>query len=164
MIAAVDFVSLDVFLELKPAPDLLAISIGDPADLLPANLTEFADALRVQFLDCCLRDVHVFSLPASVLCSAAQLELILCFVRRHHARPQRCRLVVHCRMGSSRSAAVALVAHHLTDCDFPRLADAHYANEYVLELASETLRAYIAAPRRIQGAEPHAYLPLQLQI
>lgn len=163
MIAAVDFIALDTFEAVTSAPDMLAISIGDPDQSAPLNLAAFAAGLRLQFLDCDGTDVQLHGIPEAVLLSAAQMAQLLTFVRAHHAEPLPYRLVVHCRAGSSRSAAVALVAHHLTQCDFPRHADAHYANRHVLGLAARELGA-IAAPQKAVGPEPHAYLPLQLQI
>lgn len=163
MISSIDFVSLDVFETLPPAPDMLAISIGDHDQAPPANLVDFRDSLRLQFLDCDEVDVAVYGMPACVLFSAQQLEDLVAFVRGHHAEAEPRRLVVHCRLGSSRSAAVALVAHHLTNCAFPRLADAHHANRHVLRLAGAKFGA-ISAPEKAAGPEPHSYLPSQLQI
>lgn len=163
MITALDFVSLDVFQAMVPGPDMLAISIGDLDQAPPANLVHFAAKLRLAFLDCDEVDVAAYHMPPDVLFSRAQLDAVANFVATHQADPQQYRLVVHCRLGSSRSAAVALVAHHFAKCDFPRYADAHYANGYVLRLASEVFGA-IAAPRKVARDEPHPYLPAQLQI
>ena len=163
MISAVDFVSLDVFEALLPAPDMVAISIGDHDQVPPANLGSFQDALRLEFLDCDEVDVATYGMPASVLFSTQQLDALAAFVRRHDGSQPRLRLVVHCRLGSSRSSAVALVAHHLTGCDFPRLQDAHHANRHVLRMASDRFGA-ISVPNKHAGPEPHPYLPTQLQI
>lgn len=163
MISSVDFISLDVFEALVPAPDMLAISIGDHDQAPPANLAAFRDSLRLEFLDCDEVDVAVYGMPASVLFSAQQLDALVAFVRRHDGALSALRLVVHCRVGSSRSSAVALVAHYLTGCDFPRRPDAHHANRHVLRMASGRLGA-IEAPDKATGPEPHPYLPLQLQI
>lgn len=163
MITCVDFVSLDVFKDLKPGQDMLAISIGDHDQTAPANLSSFAAALRLVFLDVDEVEAAEYGMPDDVLFSPAQLEQVTSFVGAHHADPQRYRLVVHCRLGASRSAAVALVAQHLTMCDFPRHADAHHANGHVLRLASAALGA-IVPPLKTIGPDPHPYLPSQLQI
>lgn len=163
MILSIDYVSLEVFEALRPAPDMLAISIGDHDQHPPENLAGFAACLRLQFLDCDEVDAAVYGIPAEHLFTQDQLAQVVEFVREHHAQPQPYRLVVHCRMGSSRSSAIALVAQHLTQADFPRLADAHFANGHVLRVASGTLGA-IAAPRKASAPEPHPYLPVNLQI
>lgn len=163
MIRCIDYVSLDVFEALAPAPDMLAISIGDPDQPPPANLTDFAGGLRLQFLDCDEVDAAVYGIPAEHLFTAGQLAQVVDFVREHHVQVQSYRLVVHCRMGSSRSSAVALVAQHLTQGEFPRLADAHFANGHVLRVASGALGT-VTAPRKAPGPEPHPYLPANLQI
>ena len=163
MITAIDFVSLEVFQALAPAPDMLAISIGDLDQAPPDNLPRFTASIRLAFLDCDEVDVAGYGMPQKVLFSQAQLATLARFVAERHADPEQYRLVVHCRMGSSRSAAVALVAHHLTKGEFPRYADAHHANGHVLRLAAATFGA-IAAPQKALGDEPHPYLPTQLQI
>lgn len=163
MISSVDFVSLDVFAALRPAPDMLAISIGDNDQAAPENFGEFVAGLRLEFLDCDEVDAAVLGIPTECLFSARHLEHVLAFAREHHAEPQSYRLVVHCHLGSSRSSAVALVAHHLTKCEFPRHQDAHYANGHVLRIAAAEVGA-IAAPQKAPGSEPHPYLPTQLQI
>lgn len=141
---------------------MLAISIGDHDQAPPSNIDQFTAHIRLPFLDCDEVDVAVYGMPEEVLFSQEQLATLARFVAARHADPEQYRLVVHCRMGASRSAAVALVAHHLTKCEFPRHADAHHANGHVLRLASATFGA-IAAPEKV-GGEPHPYLPSHLQI
>jgi len=164
VLAAVDFIAQDVFEALTPAGDMLAVSIGDPGQLPPANLAGFRAVLRLEFLDCDQADVEQHGVPECVLCTPAQLQQLVDFVRQHHAAVPPLRLVVHCRMGSSRSAAVALIAHHLTECDFPRHPDTHHANRHVLDLAAAALGARVPAAGKHAGDEPHPYLPLGLQI
>ncbi|KVP17402.1 dual specificity protein phosphatase family protein [Burkholderia ubonensis] len=164
MITAVDFISLDTFSALAPAADMVAVSIGDPAQMPPANLVAFPASLRIEFLDIEPAEVDVHGFPDEVLCSREQMAELVEFVRAQHAKQQRYRLVVHCRMGSSRSAAAALVVHKLTGCEFPRWPDAHYANRHVVHLAEQALQAPIEIPRKLEGAEPHPYLPLRLQV
>jgi len=164
MIDAIDFVSLDVFEALVPAPDMVAISIGDPAQLPPANLGAFAGALRVEFLDLEPADLVQLRIPREALCSLELVQSVIDFVRTWNGGRQHYRLVVHCRMGSSRSAAVALIAHAMTLCDFPRRPDAHFANTHVVKLGARALWLPIDIPQKSAGDEPHPYLPMQLQI
>lgn len=164
MLAAVDFVAQDVFETLAPARDLVAVSIGDPGQAPPASLAGFATSLRLEFLDCDRDDVEHHGVPETVLCSPAQMGQLIDFVRARHGASDVLRLVVHCRMGSSRSAAAALVAYHLTQCDFPRHPDAHHANRHIVALAARALGADIAVPCKRTDGEPHQYLPQQLQI
>lgn len=165
MITAIDYVCLETFQALTPAPDLIAISIGSPAQMPPPNLEKFPAFLRLEFLDCDESDVAKHGIPEEFLFNDEQLKLLLGHINKYHHAAERWRLVVHCQMGSSRSAAVALVAHHIAQCDFPRLPDAHYANTRVLDVASRELQMAIHRPvREMTPDEPHPYLPLALQI
>ena len=164
MITAVDFIALNTFTTLVPAPDLVVISIGDPAQMAPENLSEFARSLRMEFLDLEPAEVSHYGMPDEVLFSHEQALQLSDFVQALHAEPRAYRMVVHCRMGSSRSAAVALAVHKLTGCGFPRRPDAHFANRHVVELAARVTSTAIEVPRKLEGDEPHHYLPLQLQI
>lgn len=164
MIVAVDFVSLEVFETLRPASDMIAISIGDPGQALPANLVGFTGWLRAEFLDLEPGDLVQNRLSPDVLCTFEQVQPILDFVRTWDDSLNRYRLIVHCRMGSSRSAAVALIAHAMTLCDFPRRPDAHFANAHVVQLAAHALSLPIEIPTKLTGDEPHPYLAAGLQI
>lgn len=165
MITALDYIGLDAFEQVRPAQDMVAISIGSPAQVPPANLVAFKDALRLEFLDCDQADIEKHGIPAEFLFQLEQLQQVIAFVQRHHHSREPTRLIVHCQLGSSRSAAIALVAHHYVDCEFPRRADAHFANAHVLALFAHSAGSSLAVtkPMAIEG-EPHAYLPLQLQI
>lgn len=164
MLKAVDFIARDTFTGLAPEPDLAVISIGDPAEMPPTHLRRFSPTLRLEFLDLEPADLEKWGIPEEALCLPDQVEQVIGFVRALQAAPSAYRLVVHCRMGSSRSAAVALVAHSLTQCDFPRHQDAHYANKHVVALAEAILGQSIAIPEKQPGDEPHPYLPMKLQI
>ena len=67
-------------------------------------------------------------------------------------------------MGSSRSAGVALLVDALTQCEFPRRPDAHFANTHVVQLAARALGKSIDIPQKHVGDEPHPYLGPYLQI
>ena len=73
---------------------------------------------------------------------------------------RRWRLVIHCEGGVSRSAAVALIAHHLTGAHFPRWPDANYANLLWLSVADDLLEIPIPRPR----AEPEELVSCWLAI
>jgi predicted protein tyrosine phosphatase len=164
MISAVDFICLETFKELKPASDLIALSVGDLAQMPPANLDKFVDSLRLEFLDVEPSDLVEFGLPVEVLCTTGQIDQLVEFIRSRHEVEKQYRVVAHCRLGSSRSAAVALVVHALTGCEFPRHPDAHNANRHVVELARAATGRHIDIPARNANGEPHEYLPLALQI
>lgn len=151
MLIAVDFISRDAFERVVPAADLAVISIGDPAECLPITLHQHAQTLRMEFLDCDLAGLVKWGYPAEALCSLQQLEQMVAFIREVHEAPAPRRLVVHCRMGASRSAAVALVAQAITDCDMPRRAEANYANTHVLMLAQQLIGLEISPPTAPDG-------------
>jgi predicted protein tyrosine phosphatase len=161
MLTAVDFISLAEFEELIPGPDLAAISIGDPDDLAPRALEQFARGLRFHFLDVEPADVPSPDTPG--LFTRFQAREIIEFVKQLHHAPAHWRLVVHCRMGVSRSAAVGLLAYAITGCDFPRRADAHYANTHVVHLCEEASGCEIEIPAFF-ATYPHEYLPATIQI
>lgn len=157
MIEAVDFVSKAVFVEAKPRPGWAAISIGNPAEMAPRQLGSYLHALRMDFLDCDLAGLAKWGYPEEALCQPEQVSELLAFVRERHADPAPSRILVHCHMGSSRSAAVALVVAHMTGCDFPRAADTHFANLHVLALAGAQLGVVLNRPPQPAGS--HEYLP-----
>lgn len=161
MLAAVDFISLQEFEAVQAAPDMASISIGDPDDLPPRGLMLFARGLRLHFLDLEPADVPSPDVPG--LFTRFQAREVVDFVLQLHHAPSRARLVTHCRMGASRSAAVALIAHALTGCDFPRRQDAHYANQHVVHLGGEASGCAIEIPGFFE-TYPHEYLPPGLQI
>ncbi|GBG14848.1 methylamine utilization protein MauD [Novimethylophilus kurashikiensis] len=148
-------------MDVLPEDRLAVISIGDPAQLPPSQFYGHAHALRLEFLDNELEDLAIHGIPAEALCSLEQVESAVHFIRELHASPQSYRLVVHCRMGASRSAAIALVAHSMTQCHFPRWAEANYANKHVLLLAQDILGIQIAVP---PFPYDYDYLPSALAI
>ncbi|MEX3984196.1 hypothetical protein AB4Y45_35155 [Paraburkholderia sp. EG287A] len=161
MLAAVDFISLAEFEALQVAPDMAAISIGDPDDRPPRGLACFERGLRLHFLD--LEPADAPSPDAPGLFTPFQAREVLEFVSQLHGAAARVRVVTHCRMGASRSAAVALLVHALTGCDFPRRPDAHYANAHVVGVCAEVCGLEIGIPRFFE-TYPHEYLPPGLQI
>jgi predicted protein tyrosine phosphatase len=131
MLASVDFISLREFESVAPRGDMAVISIGYPGDPVPPAMARFSPALRLTFLDNEPGDVAAQGIEHQLF-SRKQAGVVLAFVRTLHAEPAARRLIVHCTVGASRSAAVALGAHAMTGCDFPRRAEANYANPHVV--------------------------------
>ncbi|WP_126223642.1 dual specificity protein phosphatase family protein [Burkholderia ambifaria] len=157
MLAVVDFLSLDSFLGLRPDADRAVISIGDPDDDAPAALLEYPHTLRLQFLD--IEPGDAAAMSGAALFTQAQADQVVEFVRDLHARAEPVRLVVHCRMGASRSAAVALIAHAVTGCAFPRWPEANYANRYVVRLGEQALGACIEVPEFFVPDTDDSFVP-----
>lgn len=154
MITALDFVDLDTFRGIQPAPDLAAISIGDEPDSRPANLDGFGWCARLEFLD-----LDHYN-PAQRAHLQLVVEDALDFLHDLHRQTAPYRLVVHCTAGMSRSAAIALVAQAVAGLpEFPRGPDALYANEAVLEAASGLLGRRLERPVKASATEPHEFQP-----
>lgn len=165
MIEAVDFISKETFQTLRPAESgWAALSLGNPAEMPPDNLHHFAAALRLEFMDLTLDTLERYGMPPEVLCQPEQMAEVVRFIQALHASPAPIRLVVHCHMGLSRSAALALMAHEMTGCAFPRKADAHYANRHLVSLATAHLGAPLTPPPIPDIESVHAYLPKALAI
>lgn len=164
MLTALDFISKAVFEELTPALGVAVISIGDPASYPPAQLARYQRFLRLEFLDCERAMVEADGIPEEALCQLDQIAGVVDFVQSLTHSNQDWRLIVHCYAGSSRSAAVALLAHAMTDTQFPRHQDAHYANTHVVALGAALLGRPIAIPVKATNGEPHPYLRMTLQI
>lgn len=160
MLLAVDFLPQVTFESLTPAADLAALSIGDPGDASPRNLAGFAAVLRMEFLDC---DGSEPGVPETALVRPSQIADLLDFLLALHAAEIRYRLAVHCRMGVSRSAAVALVAEAVSGCACPRREDAHDANRRVVALAAAQMAQPISIPDK-PAPGTHLYLPPALLI
>lgn len=164
VLTALDFVSQAVFERIEPTPTLAVVSIGDPAQPPPDRLPQFQQVLRLEFLDLEPDDAEDCDIADENLFSPAQLLALTAYVQGLHQQAAHYRLVVHCHAGISRSAAVALVAHHITNCDFPRHLDAHYANRHVIRVAESALPGCISIPPAPRGEEPHLYQPQRLLI
>lgn len=165
MIEAVDFISKETFGGLRPADSgWAALSLGNPAEMPPANLPLFAAALRLEFMDLTPDTLERYGFPPEVLCQPEQIAEVASFIQALHANPAPIRLVVHCHMGLSRSAALALMAHEMTGCAFPRKADAHYANRHLVSLATAHLGAPLTPPPIPDIHSVHEYLPKTLAI
>jgi len=139
VLLTVDFTSRSAFEAIAPADDLAVVSIGDPAEMPPRQLDAHTTWLRLEFLDCDLAEAARWGFPAEALCTQQHVEQMTQFINALHQSETDWRLVVHCRQGTSRSAAVALIARALTGCEMPRLAEAQDANTHVLRVAIELL-------------------------
>lgn len=161
MLHAVDFISKKAFTDVKPASDLAVISIGDAGESVPNTLRLHDRRLRLEIFDIELEDLARHNIPADRLCRLSVVETCIAFIRALHDEPALFRLAIHCHWGASRSAAVALVANHITQCSFPRQAEANYANRHVILLAEEVLGCAIAIP---PCPGNYDYLPSRLVI
>lgn len=162
MLASVDFISLETFKGAAIASDMAVISIGDPAST-PPNLEHGVPALRIEFLDMTPEELAEYGMPADCLIAESEVAQILAFIEGLMRADDRYRLVVHCNKGYSRSAAVALVVHAMTGCEFPRRLDAYDANTYVLQLASQQLQKNVTRPAAPTSAS-YSPLPARLLI
>lgn len=122
---------------LTPCADTVVISILDPSEEhhRPQHLHLFADHLVLDFEDACERpgapywpdqmteEEHeqVCTLVVSRAPELTDAQRIAEFVQRHHQAQAPLHLVVHCRAGSSRSAAVAQWAAEATGAPLPQL-------------------------------------------
>lgn len=157
MLTHVDFISKALFEETPARPLRAVISIGNPAEWPPNRLSGYARTLRLEFLDCDREGLARWGFPEEALMQPEQMAELIAFIRGLVADARPWQLLVHCHLGSSRSAAVALLAQEMGGCLFERHADAHYANLHVLELANERLELRITRPPL--PTEDHLYLP-----
>lgn len=136
MLTDIRWLSVKDAQRLPPSADTVVISILDPSEEhhRPQHLTQFADHLVLDFEDACERPgeapwpdhmteqqhEQVCTLVVSRAPELTDAQRIAEFVHRHHLAPEARRLVVHCRAGSSRSAAVAQWAAEATGAPLPQ--------------------------------------------
>lgn len=150
MIRSVDFLSQSDAEALAFREDLILVSITSPG-ALPARLDHHAPRLlQLEFHDCDEADIAQGFVPLS----DEQAHLLLDAIDRWHALPLGYDLVVHCRAGISRSAAVALAVEACTGCAFPRRRIAGQANRLALVTLSAALGRPLAAPPLVEAAAP----------
>lgn len=75
-------------------------------------------------------------------------EKIIYFVNDLQKQEKEFNLVVHCRMGASRSPAVALYVHKLTQCEFPGYDVANKPNQMVLKVLEDLSGLKIDIPEK----------------
>ena len=129
MIRSVDFVPRAEMERLTPASHIAVISINGWL-AIPPQLIGFERVLRLEF-----EDVRTPGTRGAF--SADHAGAVVAFVDALHSDAQPVDLVVHCKAGVSRSAAVARFIADDTGCSFAKRALAHGANPLVLD----TLRA-----------------------
>lgn len=153
MITAIDFVSRKIFQESPVRPEMAAISIFDPDLSPPPRLAEYSRSRQLRILD--LEDTAL-GYAAAELAVRSAIDFIISLA----VEPTPYRLVIHCEGGVSRSAAIALIAQHLTGARFPRRPDANYANRMFLGIAEDLLDTILPPP----PDTPHDLLPCWLAI
>jgi len=140
------FIGQDRAESMRPPRRCAIVSITDPGRA-PARLRNGWDAvLRVQFHD---YDPVTFpdEDPDLRQITAGQVAQIVDFCRAHALRCRR--VVVHCRYGVSRSAAVAKALCEVTGVAFPDDYSDH--NRYVYQLLRAAMRASFSASSRGAG-------------
>lgn len=142
MIRSVDFMSLTEAELLPGAPmqsDIALISIATPG-AWPPSLPHFLEMLTLEF-----DDVEDDQDP-SMAFGDEHAKAILEFVARIHSQEKAWRLIVHCKAGISRSAAVALYVTEATGCQFPQHQEAGEANLLVLRVLADASGLMLARP------------------
>jgi predicted protein tyrosine phosphatase len=144
MIRSVDFISKIEAEALAGAPlqsDVAMISIATPG-ARPPKLGHFLERLSLEF-----DDVEDYQ-EQWVEFGDEHAKAILEFVARIHSQEKAWRLVVHCKAGISRSAAVAIYVAEATGCQFLRRKEAGEANLRILRVLSEASGFRLRRPAR----------------
>lgn len=124
--------------------DFIIISITDPKQNLAKLKLNEENILRVQFLD--ITEDLLEPRWANSLFTSQQAEEIAYFISQKHNEKKNYQLIVHCEAGVSRSAAIALTAHTITQCDFPNKEKAVIPNPFVLSLMENQIGIAIEVP------------------
>ena len=143
MIRSVDFISQAAAEGLPglPMQDSVAmISISTPGTWEP-DLADFAHVLKLEF-----HDVEDDAEPWVVF-DRAHAKSVIDFVAMLQAKVEPVDVVVHCKAGISRSAAVALYVAEASGCEFSRLQEADEANSLVLDVLSKAAGLVLIRPR-----------------
>lgn len=159
-IRRVDFMSRAKAEALTDRPDLVVISITEPESTAAVLALPEDRILRLVFHDVDEPGADDRSSDASgsdasgsegpwVLFDLGQAERLIRFVRNLDAAPHDFDLVVHCRAGISRSAAVALYVAAETGCLFPRKPLAGFANQWVLMTLAQCSGLPLKRPRAL---------------
>lgn len=150
MIRSVDFISRLKAEALPERGDLAIISITEP-EVDPAVL----DLSESMILRTVFHDVDPGNDTASswMLFDESHARQVIDFVRRIHDDPKLFDMVIHCKAGISRSAAVALFAADDTGCDFPRKPFAGLANKHILSTLQKLTGRVLPRPRALPKRE-----------
>lgn len=150
MIRSVDFISRLKAEALPERGDLAIISISEP-EVDPAVLKLSEDMiLRTVFHDV---DPGNDTASSWMLFDESHARHVIDFVRRIHDDPRLFDLVIHCKAGISRSAALALFAADDTGCDFPRKLFAGLANKHILSTLQKLTGRALPRPRALPKRE-----------
>lgn len=150
MIKFVDFISRAKAETLEDQDNLAIISVSEPkVDPALLALPE-SRILRLSFhdIDPGNEDVSFWK-----LFDEEQARSIIDFVDQLHAASRQFELMVHCRAGISRSAAIALYVANATGCRFPRRPFAGLANRHLLRILSQQAGIEVTAPRALPRQE-----------
>jgi predicted phosphodiesterase len=145
MIRSVDFVSQAAAEGLPglPMQDSVAmISISTPGTWEP-DLADFAHVLKLEF-----HDVEDADAEPWVVFDRAHAKAVIDFVNKLHDAEEAWDLIVHCKAGISRSAAVALYVADATNCAMPRIRDAWEANRLVLKVLTAESGLEVLLPQK----------------
>lgn len=111
--------------------------------------------LRLQFLDIEEKSENIeYSSFTDEM--ALQIES---FVKNLHQKKENVKLVIHCRMGASRSPAVSLYVKALTGCDFPGENFATQPNLLVLKTMEKISGLKIEIPKPTDDFTGIAIIP-----
>ena len=149
MIQSIDFVSQSAA-ELLPGRPLqtsvAVISISTPGTWEPI-LADFEHVLKLEF-----HDVEDYAEPWVVF-DRAHAKLVVDFTAMLQAKDEPVDVVVHCKAGISRSAAVALYVETVGQCSFPRKRFAGFANRLVTRALEAASGKAVAVPRALTRRE-----------
>lgn len=109
-----------------------------------AKIVDTKNILRVNFLDV----EEEINNPEYTHFTEELAKKIIDFVQQLNNQPKEFNLVVHCRMGASRSPAVALYVHKLTHCEFPGYDVANTPNKMVLNVLENLSGLKIDIPEK----------------
>ncbi len=150
MIHSVDFISRMKAEALLDRGDLAVISITEPEAGPAALLCPESAILRLVFHDV---DPGHETTSSWTLFNEQHAQQVLKFVRALHGEARQIALVVHCRAGISRSAAIALFVAEETGCEFPRQPFAGLANKHVLSVLQKLSGRVLDRPRALPKRE-----------
>jgi predicted protein tyrosine phosphatase len=149
LIQSIDFVSQSAA-ELLPGRPLqtsvAVISISTPGTWEPI-LADFEHVLKLEF-----HDVEDYAEPWVVF-DRAHAKLVVDFTAMLQAKDEPVDVVVHCKAGISRSAAVALYVEAVSQCAFPRRRFAGFANRLVTRTLEAASGKAVPVPRALTRRE-----------